>query len=147
MGSEMCIRDSPKGLPHKIDASRFSGPEHFFAGAPYVFLKKTERRFFDAESTDADASIDRGARQRSKTLENFIAFAICLPNKIDASRSSGPEKCFAGAPLISLKKSNVAFNCQAGLTRTKSAETRFFRIFSRLNFSRENGRALRARFT
>ena len=28
-----------------------------------------KRRFFDAESTDADASIDRGARERSKTVE------------------------------------------------------------------------------
>ena len=33
------------------------------------FLKEIERRFFDAESTDADASIDRGARKRSKTVE------------------------------------------------------------------------------
>ena len=50
-------------LPTKIDASRFSGPEHFFAGAPYIFLRKEiERRFFDADSTDADASLDRVAR-------------------------------------------------------------------------------------
>ena len=29
---------------------------------------------------------------RSKTIEKVIAFAICLPTKIDASRFSGPEK-------------------------------------------------------
>ena len=43
-------------------------------------------------------------RLRSKTVEKIIAFAICLPNKIDASRFSGPEEFFAGAPLISLKE-------------------------------------------
>ena len=59
------------------------------------FLKEIERRFFDAESTDADASIDRGARKRSKTVEKVIAFPKSLPNKIDASRFSGPEQCFA----------------------------------------------------
>ena len=49
-------------LLNKIDASRFSGPEQFFAGAPYISLRKEiERRFFDADPTDADASIDRVA--------------------------------------------------------------------------------------
>ena len=44
-------------LPNEIDASRFSGPELFFAGAPYSSLRTTEieRRFFDADPTDADA--------------------------------------------------------------------------------------------
>ena len=67
-------------------------------------------RFFDAESNDADESIDRGARNRSKTVANVIAFATCLPNEIDASRFSGPEQFFAGAPYISLQKSNVIFS-------------------------------------
>ena len=74
------------------------------------FCTEIERRFFDADSTDADASIDRGARNRSKTVEKIIAFAICLPNEIDALRFSGPEQFFAGAPYISVQKSNVVFS-------------------------------------
>ena len=66
-----------------------------------------ERRFFDAESTDADASTDRGARKGSKTVAKVIAFAICLLSKIDASRFSGPEQIFAGAPYISLRKERL----------------------------------------
>ena len=73
------------------------------------FLEEIERRFFDAESTDADASIDRGARKSSKTIEKIIAFAICLHEEIDASRLSGPEQFFACAPYIFFKKSNVVF--------------------------------------
>ena len=43
----------PKSLPNEIDASRFSGPEHFFAGAPLISLiTEIERRFFDVESID-----------------------------------------------------------------------------------------------
>ena len=97
-------------LPNKIDASRFSVPEQFFFWRALYFHQEIERRFFDAESTDADASIDRGARKRSKTVEKIIAFAICLPTKIDASRFSGPEQFFAGAPYISVQKSNVVFS-------------------------------------
>ena len=48
------------------------------------------------------------AHPRSKTIEKIIAFAICLLNKIDATRFSGPEQFFAGAPYIFFKKSNVA---------------------------------------
>ena len=72
------------------------------------FLQEIARRFFDAESTDADASIDRGARKRSKTVEKIIAFPKSLPNKIDASRFSGPEQLLAFVPYVFLKKSNVA---------------------------------------
>ena len=46
----------------------------------------------------------------SKTMRNSLAFAICLHKEIDASRFSGPEQSFAGAPLISLLKSNVVFS-------------------------------------
>ena len=35
---------------------------------------------------------------------------VCLPTKIDASRFSGPEQFFAGAPYISVQKSNVVFS-------------------------------------
>ena len=100
----------PKSLPNKIDASRFFGARTIFGLRALYFLQEIERRFFDAESTDADASIDRGARKRSKTIEKIIAFAICLPTKIDASRFSGPEQFFAGAPYISVQKSNVVFS-------------------------------------
>ena len=85
------------------------GARTIFCLRALCFLQEIERRFFDAESTDADASIDRGARKRSKTVEKIIAFAICLHEEIDASRFSVPEQCFAGAPLISLLKSNVVF--------------------------------------
>ena len=74
------------------------------------FLQEIERRFFDAESIDADASIDRGARKRPKTVEKIIAFAICLHHKIDASRFSGPGQRLAGAPHICLRKSTVVFS-------------------------------------
>ena len=50
-------------LATKIDASRFSGPEHFSLG---LRCYRIENRFFDADSTDADASIDRGAQKRLK---------------------------------------------------------------------------------
>ena len=46
---------------------------------------------------------------RSWTLQTE-RFAICLPTKIDASRFSGPEQFFAGAPYIFLKKSTVVFS-------------------------------------
>ena len=74
------------------------------------FLEEIERRFFDAESTEADASIDRGARKRSKIVKKHHSVCYMFAystNKIDASRFSWPEQCFVGAPLISLKKSNV----------------------------------------
>ena len=66
-----CIENSQKiiaftiYLPTKIDASRFSGPEQIFAGAPYISVQKSNL-IFRPESIDADASIDRGARKRSK---------------------------------------------------------------------------------
>ena len=98
-------------LHEEIDASRgFFGARTMFCWRALYFLKAIERRFFDAESTDADASIDRGARKGSKTVEKIIAFAICLHEELDASRFSGPEKVFAGAPYISLKKSTVGFS-------------------------------------
>ena len=87
----------------------FRGPNNFLLARP-IFSSRNRTSFFDAESTDADASIDRGARKRSKTVEKIIAFPKSLPNKIDASRFSGPEQFFAGAPYISLQKSNVVFS-------------------------------------
>ena len=46
---------------------------------------ETERRFLNAESTDADAWIDRGARKRSKTCPrknaaNTIQFSYLFPS-------------------------------------------------------------------
>ena len=84
----------------------FRGPNNFlwvcvefttiFCLRALCILEEIERRFFDAESTDADASMDRGARKRSKTVGKIIAFAMCLGNEMDASRFSGPEQFFAG---------------------------------------------------
>ena len=54
-------------------------------------------------------AVDLPPSNASKTVEKIIAFAICLPNKIDASRFSGPEQFFACAPYVFLKKSNVVF--------------------------------------
>ena len=48
--------------------------------------------------------------ERSKTVEKIIAFPKSLPNEIDALRFSGPEQFFAGAPYISVQKSNVVFS-------------------------------------
>ena len=62
------------------------GARTMFCWRAVHFCTEIERRFFDAESIDADASIDRGARKRPKTVEKIIASAICVPNKIDASR-------------------------------------------------------------
>ena len=45
-----------------------------------------------------------------KQIETFQRFTRCLPTKIDASRFSGSKQCFAGAPYISLQKSNVVFS-------------------------------------
>ena len=50
------------------------------------------------------------AHPRSKTIEKIIAFPKSLLNEIDASRFSGPEQFFAGAPYISVQKSNVVFS-------------------------------------
>ena len=96
-------------LHDKIDVSRFSGPEQFYAGRPYISLQKSNVVFSTPNKIDADASIDRGAGNRSKTVEKIIAFAICLHEEIDASRFSGPEQFFACAPYIFFKKSNVVF--------------------------------------
>ena len=76
-------------LHEEIDASRFSGPEQFFAGAPYIFCKETERRFSRAESTDTDASIDRGARKRFWDPNNFLRPWVYFPfdSKIDSPHS------------------------------------------------------------
>ena len=82
----------------------FRGPNNFLL-ARRTFLYRNRTSFFRPESTDADASIDRCARKRSKTVEKIIAFPKSLPNKIDASRFSGPEQFFAGAPYVFLKKS------------------------------------------
>ena len=35
---------------------------------------------------------------------------VCLPHEIDASRFSGPDQLFAGAPYISVQKSNAVFS-------------------------------------
>ena len=35
---------------------------------------------------------------------------VCLPHEIDASRFSGPDQLFAGAPCISVQKSNAVFS-------------------------------------
>ena len=43
-------------------------------------------------------------------MDKIVAIAMCLPSKIDASRFSGPEQFFAGAPYISVQKSNVGFS-------------------------------------
>ena len=87
-----------------MDASRFSGTEQSFAGAPYISLQKSNVVFFDAESIDADASIDRGARNRSRIAifgarTIFLRFPLILllfetdknlqHEEIDASRFSG----------------------------------------------------------
>ena len=55
-------------------------------------------------------AVDLPPSNASKTIEKIIAFPKSLPTKIDASRFSGTEHFFAGAPLISLQKSNVAFS-------------------------------------
>ena len=70
------------------------------------FPTAIERRVFDVESIDADASIDRDA-QNNRNLQRF---AVCTQVEFDASRFSGTEQCFAGAPLISQKKSNDTFS-------------------------------------
>ena len=70
------------------------------------FSTDIERRVCDTESIDADASINRGARKRS----NLQRVAARLSAESDALRFSGTEQCFAGAPSISLWKSNVAFS-------------------------------------
>ena len=90
-----CLRVSPGSFEARASHAR-----------KLVFL---ERRFFDAESTDADASIDRGARIQSKTVEKVIAFAICLPNKTDASRFSGPEHFLLARPVFSLRNRTPLF--------------------------------------
>ena len=55
-------------------------------------------------------AVDLPPSNASKTIEKIIAFAICLPNEMDASRFLGPEHFFAGAPYISVRKSNVVFS-------------------------------------
>ena len=115
----------------------FRGPNNFLLARP-IFSSRNRTSFFDAESTDAEASIDRGARKSSKTveknhsvryvafstpdpcrcldrsrcsktIEKIIPFAICSPNEIDASRFSGPERFFACAPYIFFKNRTLFF--------------------------------------
>ena len=45
----------------------------------------------------------------STTIENPLAFAICLHKEIDASRFSGPEQFSAGAALILLLFAKMIF--------------------------------------
>ena len=74
-------------LPSKIDASQFSGPEQCFAGAPCIsVLNEIERRIFDANSIDADASIEVLENDR-----NLQCVAGRLREEIDASRFPGTE--------------------------------------------------------
>ena len=62
---------------NEIDAFVFSGPEQFFnifqrrASHP---LPLREPRFFNADSIDVDASIDRGAQKGSKFARVFLFF-------------------------------------------------------------------------
>ena len=63
--------------PNEIDASRFSGPERFFACAPYIFFKN--RTLFFRRRTDPCGCLDRS--RCSKTVENrtiAIVFPHCL---------------------------------------------------------------------
>ena len=86
------------------------GPRgHKLRESDYVFLKKST--MFFPRRIERCRCLDRS--WCSKTIENgrkIIAFAICSPTKIDASRFSGPEQFFAGAPYISVQKSNVVFS-------------------------------------
>ena len=62
-------------LPAEIDAARFSGTEQFFCLRAVDFSTEIERRFFDADSIDVDASIDRGAEKRCKLTLRCSTFA------------------------------------------------------------------------
>ena len=93
-------------LHKEINASRFSGPEQFSAGAPLIspyFESAIFRRRFDRFRC-----VDRS--RCSKTIENPLAFVYVLRKEIDASGFSGPEQFSAGAPLILLLCAEMIFD-------------------------------------
>ena len=62
---------------NEIDASRFSGPEHFLAGVPRYSPLGSKIDFFNADSIDVDAWIDRDAKNIyyiQKTYAGAYAF-------------------------------------------------------------------------
>ena len=75
-------------LQNKIDASRFSGPEQFSSGLRWFCLNISNRFFW--RRFDRCGRLDRS--RCSKTVENSLAFALYLPNAIDACSFSGPEQ-------------------------------------------------------
>ena len=137
----------------------FRGPNNFLLARP-IFSSRNRTSFFDAESTDAEASIDRGARKSSKTveknhsvryvafstpdpcrcldrsrcsktIEKIIPFAICSPNEIDASRFSGPERFFCLRTLYFLQEIERCF-FDAGLTHADASTDRGARKRSKI---------------
>ena len=97
---------TPHGSSHP---GGFRGPNIFLLARP-IFSSRNRTSFF-RRRIDRCRCLDRS--RCSKTIENdrkVIAFPKSLPNKIDASRLSGPEHFFAGAPYISVQKSNVVFS-------------------------------------
>ena len=70
---------------------------------------------------------------------NLQCVAVRSPKKIDASRFSGTEQYFAGAPFISLLKSNVTFSTSIDrrrcLDRSRCSKT--IQIYSALQYVRQ----------
>jgi len=89
-------------LLNKIDATRFSGPEQFFAGAPYIFFKKSNV-----------APMPRSIALLFVLASNIsLAFTLHLYKEIDASRFFGARKMFCWREKYSTleKSSSKTFN-------------------------------------
>ena len=109
-------------LHKEIDASRFSGPEQFSAGAPLILLLRAQiifqRRF------DQFRCLDQ--LRRSKTIEKCILLAIWLQKEIDVSRIWGPEQFSATAALISFLSAKMIFQRRRIATTTSCRYLFFF---------------------
>ena len=94
-------------LLHKNDASRFSGPEHFFCLRALYFLKELEGRFCDADSTDADASIDRVARCLAPLHLHVSRQILCDPVRALEKRALSANSCTAQCIPVSSSRSST----------------------------------------
>ena len=70
------------------------------------FLSLRQPRFFNADSIDVDASIDRGAQKRSKITTRFPIFA----NGNRRIFIFGARTIFAGAPVVFALHCTIVFS-------------------------------------
>ena len=107
-------------LPSKVDASRFSGTEKFFADSPLLSPLPSNINF---SMPIRSISMPRSVEVLENDRKRYLDFALFLPSNIDASRFSGTEHCFADSRLLSPLPSTIDFSTPIrSMSMTRSIE-------------------------